>query len=155
MADINTAIGGPANPDWDAASKDYAREEATVDKSFAQESVNVAGKSQIDTYQASKSSYEKLFGLYEIPSYADFSAPPEFNRMRGRLYTWSLVPSIGTGAQLQEMRLLVQTSGENKENMATEQNRDQEVLSTFLDRLCHLSNILDEINTRRTQYQKG
>jgi hypothetical protein len=100
------------------------------------------------TTPAYTSEFDTLFGLgAEKALWASVLAPPGFAAYRKRLFAEQLIPDLGTPTMRESMLERIEgTTGDEEE---------KKVLANLLKNLDQFDQILIDINSRRTQYQKG
>lgn len=160
----------------------YAEDQKKLEGSFLKEARGVGRQAEIDvTIPYNPSEVELLFetGSHNIP-WAGFIPPPLYGEQKKRLFTFQIVPSLGSDdkieAQIERITSLVPPetlrseeayqSGEREEQRKKrrqwEEERDKEdkerekkILITVLQMVENLDKNLVDINSRRGQYQRG
>ena len=161
-------------------STDYALRQQTLDKTLIKEAQTVAGQTQVDvTIPFFPSEMESL--LHGSPlqrSWALFFPPTPYLEQKKRLFTFQSVPSLGSEdkqasqvdkilAQLQmlESKQLKEKNKRKRQNqeqineeegrILEEEEKEKKVLTTLLETIAFLDKLIVDINSRRSQYQKG
>lgn len=157
----------------------YAEDQKLYDEKLVSEARGVQLQAEIDvTIPSYGSEYEALFETSKRNQFwADFFAPPKYNEQKRRLFTYQIVPSLGSPdkkeAQAQRIIDMVAVNKKNKESaeaVAKSDNRtlawerireledeehEKSVLLHLLNQVSDLERVLIDINSRRGQYQKG
>ncbi|HSX04760.1 MAG TPA: DUF5399 family protein [Rhabdochlamydiaceae bacterium] len=161
----------------------YALDQERAAESFMKEARGIPSQTQIDvTIPSFTSEFEHLFGLgLSNAPWADFFAPSRYYEQKKRLFSQRLIPILGTpdktDAELQRItnlgKVVRKEEGEKEEGKQGEQEKKEEqksseeelalsdtekerkILITLLKQLQTLDQYLIDINSRRSQYQKG
>jgi hypothetical protein len=158
----------------------WAQDQQLLDVSLIKEAGAIPIQTQIDvTIPAFATEWELLFGgIRRQITWADFFAPPRYHEQKKKLFTFQIIPLLGSEErkEAQLNRVKAHRPEERKEERETaeereeregrsyawekkreeeEQEREKKILVTLLDSLHHLDRYLVDINSRRTQYQKG
>lgn len=151
----------------------YAQDKLITDESIIKDSRTLPVTTQIDVTSPSyKSEFELLFQLGQrYATWADFFPPSGFYEQRGRLFSQQLIPSLGgpDKSESQSERIaafgrVVRKKEEGEEEKEREPNWEEElkneekekkILLKLLANLRELDQYLIDINSRRSQYQKG
>lgn len=158
------------------ASTRYAVDQEVLDKKILKEARSIPRQAEVDvTSPFFASEFDLLFdGSKKNTSWAMFSMPKHYGEQRKRLFTYQIIPSLGTQEKTenQEKKILTQlkekTDEQNqerkkKQNNSTweeeieqdEQEKEQKVLLALLKNLLFLDKCMMDITARRMQYQKG
>lgn len=142
----STAIGNTSDPIWMDASRKWAQDQKNIDKSYVADASTVSQGSKVDVYHAEfKSQYEQLFGLRKGKvHWAEFFPPEAFFNLKNRLFTYTLVPSLGTPETLKKLQ-----------NSLDPKMEGSKEISQMISRVLDLSDVLAEFNVRRNQFQRG
>ncbi len=155
----------------------WAQDQAFLDKAIAKESPFVSQSTQIDVaHPFYRSEFDTLFQISNrVAPWALLSSPEGFNLQKMRLFTFQIIPSLGTdeflSAQMQKIRDKIDNSqkaraqrrqkGKGSEyewedkKEEEEELRESKTLLALLDYLQILDILLIQINSRRNQYSKG
>ncbi len=158
----------------------YAEDQNLYDAKLVSEARGVQKQAEVDVTSPSYGSeFEALFDTGRRNQFwADFLAPPKYNEQKKRIFTFQVIPSLGSPemkeAQLQrviDMAALSKKSNETVEEktlksedrtQAWQQIRELEqkehektVIVHLLNQVSDLERDSIDINSRRGQYQKG
>ena len=155
----------------------WAQDQEYLDRTLLKESPFVSLQTQIDVSSPFFSGeFDSLFQITQrYKSWAYFWAPKGYNEQKMRLFTFQVIPSLGTEefqqAQMQKIRDKVDAlkkqrakrkeSGEvgeygwEDEREEDEENRESKMLLDLLEYINGLDKLLAAINSRRSQYSKG
>jgi hypothetical protein len=152
------------------ASTRYAEDQRILDKTLIKEAQTVTGQTQVDvTSPFFPSEIETLLHASSLQkSWAFFFPPTLFSEQKKRLFTFQSVPSLGSeeknASQVDKILALLedqQFKQKRKRNSSNEVHNDEEeekekkVLTNLLQTIAFLDKLLVDINSRRSQYQKG
>ncbi len=155
----------------------WAQDQAYLDKSLSKEAPFVSRSTQIDVaHPFYRSEFDTLFQTSSrFAPWALLSPPSGFNLQKMRLFTFQIIPSLGTheflSAQMQKIRDKVDNSQKARaqrrqegkgseyewedEKEEEEEFRESKALIALFDYLQVLDTLLSQINSRRNQYSKG
>jgi hypothetical protein len=158
----------------------YAEDQKILDKTLIKEAQVVTGQTQIDvTIPFFPSEVEALLhGTLLQKSWALFFPPALYFEQRKRLFTFQSVPSLGSEdkqasqvdkilAQLEMLEMKkVKERREGKgqgqhqeqkeeENVLEEAEKEKKILTALLQTIAFIDKLCVDINSRRSQYQKG
>lgn len=159
----------------------YAEDQKILDKTLIKEGQVVTGQTQIDvTIPFFPSEIDTLLhGTLLQKSWAFFFPPALYFEQRKRLFTFQSVPSLGSEdkqasqvdkilAQLEMLELKKvkerregkgqgQHHQEQEEEAAVlqEEEKEKKILTTLLQTIAFIDKLCVDINSRRSQYQKG
>lgn len=151
----------------------YAQDKEQVDQSLLKDSRILPVRTQIDvTAPSYQSEFDLLFQLgRRNATWADFFAPIGFFEQHRRLFLQQIIPSLGSQdqneAQVERVAAFgkvarKQEEGEEEkekephwEEELKEEERERKILLKMLHNLQMLDQYLIDINSRRSQYQKG
>lgn len=151
----------------------YAQDQQIYDRSFVTDSSLVSPHADIAATSAIYASqWEALFeASVKNLSWAHFTPPSMYYRMRNRFFSYSILPFIDihrdrerekeeeqeSEEQARESALLKKAlsakKGKNQDTSIFE--RDKSAIVNLLQTVEHLDEILGQINARKLQYQKG
>jgi hypothetical protein len=158
------------------ASTRYAVDQQELDSKILKEARGIPRQAEVDvTTPFFASEFDLLFDTSKKnTSWALFTMPKNYGEQRKRLFTYQIIPSLGTQEKTenQEKKILAQikekTEEQNKERKKKqnntsweeeieqeEQEREQKVLLSLLKKLLFLDKCMADITARRMQYQKG
>jgi hypothetical protein len=155
----------------------YAEDQKTLDPSLVKGAREIPSQVEIDVSTPYfPAELIELLGLQPAGiSWASFSAPAQYNEQRKRLFTFQMIPSMGSEdkqeAQAQKILTRVQTHPVRKEEkegapvdkrqeyearrLVEEEGKEKKVLTELLTIIHKFDKFLMEINAKRNQYQKG
>jgi len=131
----------------------YAKDQELLkDVRLIEESRWVAPKSEITvTKPYIPSEYDQLFSAARTAAWASFAPPPGYDAMARAIFSYQLIPSLGTP---EEQEADNEKLGRDKEdNEDGEQQR--ETLEALFQCIEKFDKTLTLINSRRNQYQRG
>lgn len=162
------------------ASNRYAEDRQKLDQNLlVKEGRNLPLPSQIDvTVPYYPSELDLLFDVTPRQlSWADFYPPTGFVDQKKRLFTHQIIPSLGSEdkkeTQVKRIQARVRLTEEKNKKEGREKKKEQQVygwederelqeeenekktLLNLLDKIIAFDKFLIDINSRRTQYQKG
>lgn len=143
----------------------YAEDREIYDESLVKDSQLIPSQTQIAmTLPSYAGEFDMLFGLGKQKAlWATFRAPPNYYAYRRRLFAELLIPNLGN-PELQESKLeRLEAFGEDERkkhsNSAQEEEeeieKEKQILKKLLENLTFFNQMLIDINSRRSQYQKG
>ncbi len=158
----------------------YAEDQKTLDTKLIKEARSVQGQAIVDvTTPAFSSELDALLQSEHVQvPWALFTAPLGYNEQKRRLFTFQVIPSLGSEDRqeskaqkilaklktLSEKKLKRREEGEEEkekereaeqENEYDEMEREKKILISLLDTISQLDKLMVDINSRRSQYQKG
>ena len=102
------------------------------------------------------SEFDKLFSAKPTIQWAVFSEPPTYDVQPRSLFSYQLIPSLGSSekqeAEAEKLEALKETLGKEK---GTQDENQRKRLLEFFKCLEKLDKTLLFINSRRNQYQRG
>lgn len=156
------------------ASSRYAQDRKLYEESIFKEAkaVPIFPQAEIDVTQPFfASEYEQLFEMQKRNiSWADFYPPPKFNEQKKRLFTHQILPFLGSEDKIEAqsarisatVRLPAPLAGEEGPRVSWQQERElhqqeneKKILISLMTSIHTLDKYLIDINSRRSQYQKG
>jgi len=135
----------------------YARDKEQLDLNLISDSKWVAKQIEIAVTQPYvPSEFEKLFSAKPTIQWALFSAPPAYEAQTRALFSYQLIPSLGSNEkqEAETEKLMALKDAVNKDKDPKEDNQRQRLLA-FFKVLEKLDKTLIFINARRNQYQRG
>jgi hypothetical protein len=154
----------------------WAQDQAILDTSLIREAGAIPTQTQIDvSLPGFPTEWEALFGAVKRQiTWADFFAPKGYFEQRKKLFTFQIIPLLGSEerkeAQIDRIKARGRREKEEgkeeekekrreyaweKQKEEEEEEREKNILLKLLDSLHSLDRFLIDINSRRTQYQKG
>lgn len=155
----------------------YAEDQKILDQSIIKEARSIPQQTQIDvTTPFFPSELEGLLRMSPLhSSWASFIAPTLYFEQRKKLFTFQSIPSLGsedkkesqaqkilTKIQLLEKRQTKDASEEKdqkkkrqQELTLEEEEKEKKILIALLHTIASLDKLIIDINSRRSQYQKG
>lgn len=150
----------------------YAQDQRVYDRSFVTDSSLVSPHADIAATSAIYASqWEALFETsVKNLSWALFTPPSMYYRMRNRFFSYSILPFIDIHRDQEKDEEQQQDEEEAKENPLVKKalsakkgknqdtslfERDKTSIIHLLETVDHLDEILGQINARKLQYQKG
>ena len=155
----------------------YAEDKLFLDETLIKESHAIPSQTQIDvTTPFVSPELEAL--LHSQPAgvtWASFYPPARFFEQRKKLFTYQLIPSMGSDdkKESQALKILAKIksladerghrSNEQKDQRqqyledraAEEEEKEKKVFTSLLNTVALYDKLIIEINSRRSQYQKG
>jgi hypothetical protein len=134
------------------ASKQYARNQQELDLYQKEDSRIIPRKTEVTvTTPYAPSEYESKFSIGRITNLAMFHQPAGSAATAGRLFTYQLVPSLGS-LDTQET-LFDRIAAMTPADPTTK--KEQILIHNLLQTLVSRGQTFEQIRTRRFQYQKG
>ncbi|MBS0603862.1 MAG: DUF5399 family protein [Verrucomicrobia bacterium] len=155
----------------------YAEDKKILDETFIKESRAIPSQTQIDVTTPFVS--EELESLLHLQptgiTWASFIPPSKYFEQRKLLFTFQLIPSMGSEDKkesqalkilaklksLAEKRVEREKEHQDKkqryedERALEEEEKEKKILTSLLDTIALFDKLIVEINSRRSQYQKG
>ncbi len=144
-------------------SNRYARDQAMLDPTFLEESKYIPTQTEVlVTSPHTPSEFDERFDTAKrnIP-WAAFGAPPNYSVTKRRLFSYQIVPSLGSPEkQIEEFeKLKTYTAPKKKKKSSTldirQAEKEKNSLIHLFETVEFLNNQLVYINQRRNQYHKG
>jgi hypothetical protein len=155
----------------------YAEDQKVLDDNFIKEARSIPGQTEIEVTSPFYSpEIEALLQTQPAHiSWASFIPPALYFEQRKRLFTFQIIPSMGsedkTESQTQKILSKLQSLAEEKvakdreekdkrqlyeeERILEEEEKEKKILTTLLSNIALFDKLIIEINSRRSQYQKG
>jgi hypothetical protein len=158
------------------ASTRYALDQQQLDRKILKEAKAVPAQAEVDVTSPSfASEFDLLFDADRRNApWAKFCPPENYNEQRKRLFTYQIIPSLGSQEKYenQEKKILAKLKEESEKRekdqrekrrsarQSTEmeeedEEKEKKILIKFLQNLAILDKCLGDISARRMQYQKG
>lgn len=148
------------------ASIRYAKDKELFESRFIDESQIVSKRLEIPVAKPYvPSEFDRLFSLEKTISWASFPSLPESLVFTKSLFTYQLIPSLGTYEQHEEedqfealddalnKQKEAHPDQSDKENQ--EEEREKKLIVELLKCIAKIDKSLSLINARRNQYQRG
>lgn len=142
----------------------YAKNMEYLDTKIIEESKTIPFQTEVFVTSYVPSEWEELFGVRKrhLP-WGNFFSPPSFRSHRRNLFSFQLIPSIGTPERhIKEIEKLKDFAFEEKRKIKKVNDKEEQEEKDERDRILKLIEqilFLDKqilfVNSRRTQYQKG
>src|SRR3984957_1922939 len=141
----------------------YAEDKQALDETLIKEARTVSAQTQISVMAPSfPSEVEALLHIERthLP-WATFLPPERYFEQRKQLFTFQLIPSMGSEdkkesqslkilSKLRSMAEVANQTGEDKE-----EDRDKKILTSLLNTIASFDKMIIETNSKRGQYHKG
>lgn len=159
------------------ASTRYAEDKRILDESIIKEARSIPSQAEIEvTAPYYPAEIEEILHLQPTAiTWASFIPPSRYFEQRKRLFTFQLIPSMGSEdkkeSQTQKIlgklksltELKAQKDKERKdkrqqyedERALEEEEKEKNILTSLLNNISLFDKLIIEINSRRSQYQKG
>lgn len=151
-------------------SQRYARDIAETDTEFFRDSANVSRQISVTATTSYLSDFEELFGTWiKTPSWANFAPPPNFSSHAKNIFTFQIAPSLGSPEEIEnEIQTLEnkkfkkgrrkkqekESQQEQQQEEQSEEEESKKILS-MLQSIQRFDKILELINSRKGEFQKG
>jgi len=148
-------------------SNRYAEDQEIFDETLTKEARTIPNQTRIlATYPSYTSEFDTLFdlGMRNI-HWALFLAPPNYYSSRRKLFAEQLAPDLGSldmqDAQIEKVEAYGEQEKERRrQNHASPKEEEEielekKILLTLLQKIHHYDQELVDINSRRSQYQRG
>lgn len=156
----------------------YAEDQLFLDEKIVKESRTIPSQTTIDVTIPSYSSEVDALVHSEATQHiwANFFAPLKYQEQKGRLFSYQILPSLGSEEKkevqmqkiLAKLKSLADKRIEEKEKQeqkkreswllekeAEEEEKEKKALTSLFETISLLDKFLIDINSRRSQYQKG
>lgn len=155
----------------------YAEDKEILDETLIKEARAIPAQTEIAvTTPSFPSELESLLPTRATNiAWALFIAPEQYYEQRKRLFTIQLIPSLGSDdkkeSQAQKILNKLKSMAEEKEKeeeqkqdkrkryeqerILEEKEREKKILTSLLDTISLFDKLIIDINSRRSQYQKG
>lgn len=146
------------------ASIRYAKDKELFEARFIEDSKIVSRKTEIPVSSPYvPSEFDQMFSSAKNLIWAAFSPPPESLMTTNTLFSYQLIPSLGTYEQqddaeqmledaLQKHRELDQNQSDKEKQ---QEEREKQLIKDLLVCITKIDKTLSLINSRRNQYQRG
>jgi hypothetical protein len=149
----------------------YAQDKSLLDNKIIQESQFIPFGAEMDvTLPSFSSEFDILLETNKKnASWADFFAPPFYFEQKKRLFSFQIIPSLGSDEKKESQLLRIKERAKRDEEQQKERpptsweeeredeekKKEKTILLKLIDRVNALERDLIDINSRRNQYQKG
>ena len=146
------------------ASIRYAKDKELFEARFIEESQIVSRKTEIPVSRPYiPSEFDKMFSAAKTLIWASFSPPPEPLTTANTLFSYQLIPSLGTYEQTEDTEQLLEDALQRRRDSDQEQSdrekqqeeREKQLIKDLLACIKKIDKSLNLINSRRNQYQRG
>jgi hypothetical protein len=150
------------------ASVRYAKDKQLYEPQFIEESKLVPQKTEVSVLKPYiPNEFEQLFSLGKQVPWATFSAPPNYYAQSKPLFSYQLIPSLGSYEKqdantdkLESLQDALQKpykkkKEHNEEDEKEEEEEERQTLLALFQCIQKLDKTLSLINSRRNQYQRG
>ncbi|HSX13063.1 MAG TPA: DUF5399 family protein [Chlamydiales bacterium] len=144
------------------ASIRYARDKELYAPLSIEEAQLVSRKTEISVARPYiPSEFDELFSSAKTVIWALFSPPPESLSRENMLFSYQLMPSLGTYERQEDTEAQLEDALEkrkDKRQSEKEKERDKKEKQLITDLLANIAKIdksIELINSRRNQYQRG
>ncbi len=142
------------------ASIRYARDKELYAPISVEEAQFVSRKTEISVAKPYvPSEFEELFSSAKTVIWALFSPPPESLTSGSNLFSYQLIPSLGSYEKQDDAEERLEDAlKQRKRQSDKEKERDRREKNLISDLLANIENIdksIELINSRRNQYQRG
>jgi len=153
----------------------YAQDQKTLDKAFIKEAPAIPRQTEVEvTTPFLSAETEALLQTQRtnLP-WASFTPPTQYSEQRKRLFSYQLIPSLGSEdrqeSQAQKILAKFQSLTESNpphptagareqyeaERTKEEEEREKNTLTSLLTTINTYDKLIIDVNSRRSQYQKG
>lgn len=148
------------------ASIRYAKDKELFEARFIDESQIVSRKSEVSVSKPYiPSEFDQMFSSQETVNWASFSPPPEYLSFAKPLFSYQLIPSLGTYEEqedtdrLQALEDALQKEKDSHKDQSDREKQEEEkekrAIADLLKCIASIDKSLSLINARRNQYQRG
>jgi hypothetical protein len=137
------------------ASNQYAKGQQSLDLRLVEESRFLPSKIEGGLAPYIPGEGEESFTIFTIGRasiWAAFTPPPKYDATIYHLYTYTLIPSLGTSEQLQALDDKFETV---EKKITREKEREYKKLRALIKHLLSSSRTFELIKSRCNQYQRG
>lgn len=147
-------------------SSRYARDQATLDTKLIEESRFIPLKTEVSVVKPYLSTeFEEYLNPGKLVLWASFEPPPEYFAYGKPLFSYQLIPSLGSYEKQEEgedkLTALEDAlskgfkEGKQDDREFQEEEKERKTLLGLLKTIGKLDRTLSLINARRNQYQRG
>ncbi len=137
------------------ASSRYARDQKNLDRRLIDESRSLPRMSETpSTAPYVISEYEDLFSSRKTTTWASFAEPANFYGVARSIFTFQVLPSLGSEEEIQEDLDKIEAL-EGSMERESDEDRGRKKMVALLRLLREIDRNLSLINGKRNQYQRG
>ena len=142
----------------------YAEDREVYDETLIKEARLIPSQTKVATTTPSyESEFDLLFELDQKGAlWAAFMPPPKYSISKRPLFGWQLIPELGSPdlqeALIEKIEALCDEEKEKKHQNPEEEEdieKEKNILTKLLTNIHIFDQLLIDINSRRSQYQKG
>lgn len=148
------------------ASIRYAKDKELFEAKYIEESQIVSKRSEIPVSKPYiPSEFDQIFSIGPSLIWASFSPPPEYFSFAKPLFSFQLIPSLGTYEKqedtdrLQALEDALQRERDSNPDQSDkerqEEEREKKLIASLIECISRIDKSLSIINARRNQYQRG
>lgn len=144
------------------ASIRYAKDKELFAPSFIEDSKLVSRKTEISVARPYvPSEFDQKFSSTKTVMWASFSPPPESLAQESTLFSYQLVPSLGTYEQTDDTEQLLEDALQKRieedpsDKEKQQDQKEKQLIADLLAQIREIDKSLNLINSRRNQYQRG
>ena len=146
------------------ASIRYAKDKELFEARFIEESSIVSRKTEIPVSKPYvPSEFDQMFSSERTIRWALFSPPPETLSTASALFSYQLLPSLGTYERQEDTEQLLEDAMERQKDSRKDQSdkekqqeeKEKQLIKNLLSCITRIDKTLNLINARRNQYQRG
>lgn len=151
------------------ASIRYAKDKELLEPQFLEESRLVSQKTEIPVAKPYvPSEFDQLFSIGPTVSWANFAPPPQSPAIPRSLFSYQLVPSLGTYETKEETEEKIEKlesaleqhkqskkGGDQSDKEKQEEEREKRLITALILCIDRLDKSLALINGRRNQFHRG
>ena len=148
------------------ASIRYAKDKELFEARFIDDSQVVSRKSEISVSRPYvPSEFDQMFSSAKTISWALFSPPPEYLSFAKPLFSYQLIPSLGTYEKHEDtdqllaledaLRKQKDSNKDQSDKEKQDEEREKRLIADLLQCIARIDKSLELINSRRNQYQRG
>ncbi len=146
------------------ASIRYAQDQQRLDTRFILDSQFVSRKTEIPVSTPYlPSEFEQAFSSERTRIWASFAPPPEVVLEKASLFSYQLIPSLGTYEKQEDRQQLLEDALERRreenpyrsEKEKQQEEKEKQLIQNLFDCIGKIDKSLNLINARRNQYQRG
>ncbi len=141
----------------------YAKDKELLDTRFIEESKWIPKKTEVSvTKPYIPTEFEQLFSPARTVQWALFDAPPDYGANARALFSYQLIPSLGTyekqeadEEKLAALEDAIHKREKNQDQGSQEEEKERQAILALFQCIKKLDKTLSMINSRRNQYQRG
>ena len=148
------------------ASIRYAKDKELFEAKYIEESSIVSRRSEIPVSKPYvPSEFDRMFSAEKTVIWASFSPPPEYLSFAKPLFSYQLIPSLGSYEkhededQLLALEDALRKQKDSKKGQSDREKQEEEkekrLIADLLKCIAKIDKSLELINSRRNQYQRG